>query len=214
MLFRRGKVRKHKEKIFCIGRNKTGTTSLESVLGEFGYKLGDQIEGEMLVKAYANKDWGEITNFCESAEAFQDAPFSWPYTWLFLYNAYPKAKFILTIRDTESWYESITRFHSKIFANGERIPNKEDLLNANYRYEGFVWETSRAVWKTPENDVYNKEMFIRNYIRHNEDVIHFFKDNSNFLCIDVTKKGSYKELADFLNKKMLHQEFPHLNKTQ
>ncbi|WP_179335364.1 sulfotransferase [Winogradskyella costae] len=201
------------DKVFCIGRNKTGTTSLEKVLKEFGFKMGNQSEGEMLIAAYREHDWDKIVKFCKSAETFQDVPFSWPYTWLFLYKTYPNAKFILTIRNEEDWYRSITSFHSKLFAGGKRVPVKEDLINANYRYPGFIWDANRAVWKTPEDDIYNKELFIANYRRHNEDILHFFKDKPNFICLDVSKKGSYKLLADFLQKEALHEEFPHLNKT-
>lgn len=205
--------KKNKDKVFCIGRNKTGTTSLELVLQEFGYKMGNQTVGELLVKSYANNDWDKIIKFCNSAEAFQDAPFSWPNTWIFLHYAFPEAKFILTLRDEEEWYKSITSFHSKLFTNNQRIPNKEDLLNADYNYIGYIWESNRAVWKTPEDDVYNKEILIANYKRHNEDVMYYFKDKPNFLCIDVSEKDSYLKVARFLNKEPLHKQFPHLNKT-
>jgi hypothetical protein len=119
----------------------------------------------------------------------------------------------LTYRNEESWYNSITRFHSKLFADGRRIPTKEDLKNANYRYKGFVWDTNRAVYNSPENDPYNKEMLISNYSKHNKDVLDYFKNNPNFLAIDVSKPGSYQNLCEFLGHKPLHKEFPHLNKT-
>lgn len=204
---------KEKEKIFCIGRNKTGTTSLEVALKEFGFKIGNQENAELLIKHYAKGNFAPIIKYCKTAQAFQDVPFSWPYTWFILYNYFPDAKYILTIRDEEEWYKSITTFHSKLFAEGKRIPNKKDLLNAKYRYKGFLWEANRAVWKTPENDIYNKEMFLKNYNTHNEIVQHFFMDKPNFLCIDVSKRDSYCKLATFLNKKPIHKSFPHYNKT-
>ncbi len=193
--------------------NKTGTTSVEHVLKEFGYALGDQAQGELLIDDYKKNDWKSIIRFCQNAEAFQDLPFSLPYTWLFLYDAFPDAKFILTIRDEEKWYQSICSFHSKLFSDGIQVPTKEDLQKATYRYKGFTWKSHRAVWKTPENDPYNKKILAAIYNRHNEDVLYFFKDKLNFLCIDVSEKGSYSQLADFLNKQPLHAVFPHLNKT-
>lgn len=205
--------KKKKEKVFCIGRNKTGTTSLEFALNEFGYAMGNQAEGELLVNSYATNDWDKIIKYCNSADAFQDAPFSWPNTWLFLHHAFPEAKFILTIRDEEKWYKSITSFHTKLFANNERVPTKEDLIKATYRYKGFMWDANRAIWKTPEDDIYNKEILIANYNRHNEDVLHYFKEKQNFLCVDISKQDSYLKLAQFLDKEPLHECFPHLNKT-
>lgn len=205
---------KKKEKIFCIGRNKTGTTSLEKALTEFGYKMGNQSRAELLIKYYRNYNWNPIINFCKSADAFQDVPFSWPYTWLILHEKFPKSKFILTTRDEEEWYESITSFHSKKFSDGKTPPNKKDLQEATYRYKGFVWDANRAVWKTPEDDVYNKEIFLNNYRSHNISVLNYFKDNPNFLHLDLSNSGSYKTLASFLGKKPLRESFPHLNKTK
>lgn len=209
MIFRR-----QKQKIFCIGRNKTGTTSIEFVLKEFGFKMGNQAKGEILINSYKNYHWKPIIDFCKTAEAFQDAPFSWPYTWMILAECFPKAKFILTLRDEEKWYKSITSFHSKLFANGKITPSMDDLKKAKYRYPGFIWDANRAVWKTPENDIYNKEMMIQNFKRHNQDVLHYFQDKPNFLCIDVSEKDSYSKLCTFLNKRPLHNSFPHLNKTK
>lgn len=206
--------KKNKTKIFCIGRNKTGTTSLEFALKEFGFKMGNQEEAEMLINDYKNYNWKSIISFCKTAEAFQDAPFSWPYTWVILHEHFPYAKFILTIRNEEDWYNSITKFHTKLFSKENKMPNKEDLQNANYRYKGFVWDANRAVWKTPEDDIYNKKIMIENYNRHNNDVLHFFKDNPNFIVIDLSDKNSYSQLCSFLNKKPISKTFPHLNKTE
>ncbi|MEG9328949.1 sulfotransferase [Salinimicrobium catena] len=206
-------LKSNKEKVFCIGRNKTGTTSLEVVLKEFGYKLGKQHKAERLLKYYKLGHWKPIVKFCKTAEAFQDAPFSWPYTWLILHEHFPEAKFILTTRDEEKWYYSLVNFHSRLFADGIRVPTKEDLQRAKYNYPGFILESNRAVHKTPLDDIYNKEEMIKNYRTHNNSVLHFFKNRSNFLHIDVSEKDSYQQLADFLNKPPLHQSFPHYNKT-
>lgn len=208
------KIFRRNDKVFCIGRNKTGTTTMERVLTDFGFSMGSQAKGELLVSAYAKGNFNPIVKLCKTADAFQDAPFSWPYTWLVLHEHFPKAKFILTLRDEEAWYHSLTSFHSKLFADGERTPNKKDLQNASYRYKGFIWEASRAVWRTPENDVYNKELMLDNYRRHNEDVLHYFKDKPNFIAVDVSKKEDYFRLCTFLNKKPLSDNFPHLNKTK
>jgi len=200
-------------KIFCIGRNKTGTTSLMVAMRELGYKLGHQPTAELLIHEYAAKNWKPITDYCKTAQAFQDAPFSWPNTWRELAKAYPNAKFILTCREDEKWYSSITNAHSKLFADGKRIPTKQDLQNAKYRYKGYFWEMIRAVYATPEDDPYNKEMFIYNYKTHNAAVKEYFAGNPNFLAIDVSESDSYQRLCTFLNKKPIGVAFPHMNKT-
>ena len=202
-----------KGKVFCIGRNKTGTTSIEKTLRDFGYKLGNQVKAELLIHDYSKGNWKPIINFCKSADAFQDVPFSWPNTWVVLYEHFPEAKYILTVRDENEWYKSITNFHKKKFGNGERIPLEIDLKNARYRYKGFIWDANRAVWKTPVNNLYEEKTFKENYKRHNDSIRHFFDEKNNFLEIDLANDKSYKQLCYFLNKKPLHQTFPHLNKT-
>lgn len=201
------------QKIFCIGKNKTGTTSLEYALKELGFKLGDQPSAEALFKEYAKQNWKPIIAYCKTAQAFQDVPFSLPHTWKELVKVYPDAKFILTYRDEEAWYRSLTSFHSKRFANGLRIPTKQDLQNATYLYKGFAWDVNRTLYNTPEEDPYHKETLINNYNDYNNEILAFFQNNSNFIAIDVSMPDSYQRLCRFLNKKPIREGFPHLKKT-
>jgi hypothetical protein len=50
----------HRGKVFCIGRNKTGTTTIEAVLHAFGYRLGVQRQGELLLEDWSRRDFGRI----------------------------------------------------------------------------------------------------------------------------------------------------------
>lgn len=43
MLFKRKPTRR---KVFCVGRNKTGTTTLFDALQGLGYRMGDQLTAE------------------------------------------------------------------------------------------------------------------------------------------------------------------------
>jgi len=81
--------------VFCIGLVKTGTTSLERALKDLGYRLGDQRKGEALLPAYAVRNFRPIVEFCLTADAFQDAPFSYPFTYIALDQSFPNARFIL-----------------------------------------------------------------------------------------------------------------------
>jgi len=210
MLFRS----KSQIKIFCIGANKTGTTSLENALSDFGYKMGNQQEAELLLNDYKLANWKPIIKFCDSAQAFQDIPFSCPYTWLILHHYFPEAKFILTVRDDSNmWYNSLVRFHSKLFADKIRIPTKEDLKNASYCYKGFVYDSMKIMWKTPDDDLYNEKILKKVYETHNDSVRHFFKNNPNFLEINLSDESSYLKLCEFLKQKPLYNNFPHLNIT-
>tara|TARA_R100000306_G_C4378451_1_gene143052 strand:+ start:828 stop:1484 length:657 start_codon:yes stop_codon:yes gene_type:complete len=204
-----------KSKIFCIGLNKTGTTTIEKVLMDFKYKLGNQEKGELLFKDWYKRDFSSIIKLSKTAEAFQDAPFSFPFTFIALDQYFCNAKFILTVRDSpEQWYNSLVTHHSKVWADGINPPTSQDLKNAEYRYKGFAYENNKVIFKTPEDDPYNKEILLDYYTNHNYQVIEYFRScPEKLLVINVSNDTDYIRLCDFLNKKPIHKTFPWENKT-
>jgi hypothetical protein len=204
-----------KPKVFCIGLNKTGTTTLEKILKDFNYKLGDQRNGELLFKDWYKRDFSSVIKLAKSAEAFQDAPFSFPFTFIALDQNFPNAKFILTVRDSpEQWYNSLLKFHSKLWADGINPPTTEDLKNAKYRYKGFAYEGLKVIFNTPDADIYNKDILIDYYKNHNYQVMEYFRSRpEKLLVINVSNDNDYLRLCDFLKKKPFHKTFPWENKT-
>lgn len=78
------------QKVFCIGRGKTGSTSMYRALWDFGYLMGDELEAATLYDAYYYKDeFGPLIEYCKRYEAFQDLPFSAPNTFKVLDAAFP-----------------------------------------------------------------------------------------------------------------------------
>ena len=67
-------------KIFCIGRNKTGTTSLQTFFSQAGFRVAPQFAGEKLIYSCGFEPDDKFWQWVDSYEVFQDAPFSW--TWL------------------------------------------------------------------------------------------------------------------------------------
>lgn len=199
------------EKVFCIGFPKTGSTSLEQALKDLGYRLGAQQQGGLLLEAYAARNFKAIVEFCLTADAFQDSPFCFPFTYIALDQSFRNAKFILSVRDdADQWYRSLVRFHGNLFAGG-RIPVKDDLLKANYCYPTYVWDSMRFVWNTPEDDLYHKPSLISHYDRHNADVRDYFRRKSNLLEINLSVEGDYGRLCKFLGKEPVGDDFPWLN---
>lgn len=206
--------RKSKPKIFCIGQNKTGTTSLKKFFNDHGYVVGDQIKAELLLDHYIARDWKPILKYCNTAQVFQDIPFSNSYLYILLDYHFPNAKFILSERDTpEAWYQSISKFHSNLFGKNGNIPTKENLQNADYRYKGFLWKSFSEKYGDAEEDLYNKEKLIEIYLNRNNQIKHYFKNKSNFIELNVSKKNSVIKLSNFLNIRPKYQEFPWENKT-
>ena len=205
----------NKPKIFCIGLNKTGTTSLKKAMIDLGFIIGDQHEAELLFDDWVRRDFGRLIKYCKSAQFFKDVPFSFPYTYVALDQAFPNSKFILTIRDNpEQWYYSLINFQAKSFGNGNIPPTVEDLKQADYVYKGFAYDTLKKVLNVPDDKLYDKEMLIENYKIYNRTVFEYFNYRENdLLVLNVAEKGAYKKLCDFLNKKCESSEFPWENKT-
>lgn len=210
-------IKKHGQspKIFGIGNNKTGTTSLKSAMEDLDYKVGHQRTAEKLHKEWSIRDFKAIIDYCKTAEFFQDFPFSKPFTFVALDQAFPGSKFILTVRDTpEQWYNSITKFHAKLWGGNGRIPTKEDLQNATYIYKGHPWVMNRLNYTTPESDPYQKDILIQSYIDYNNSVIEYFRHRpGDLLLLNVAEKGAYAKLCEFLDVKTNKTDFPWENKT-
>jgi hypothetical protein len=210
----RPKVKQKRPKVFCIGLNKTGTTSVEKALRDLGYKLGDQNEAQGLVESYAQRKFQDIVQFCHSADAFQDAPFSWHYTFMFLDQAFPDARFILTVRNSEDeWYESLVRFHSKVFGQNGAIPTEDDLKKA-WRGEGrTAWDNFNVRHELVPRDPYNKNVLQTYYREHNRMVKDYFRFRNNLLVINLAEPDSYKKVCSFIGESPLYDSFPWENRT-
>lgn len=205
----------NKPKIFCVGANKTGTTSLKTAMADLGFVVGYQTKAEKLIPVWARRKFDPIIKYCYSAQFFQDIPFSLPYSYIALDQAFPNSKFILTVRDdTEQWYNSITRSHAKIWGKNGRIPTAQDLKEANYHYEGGVWNSFNLIFQTLPTDPYNREKFFEFYEQHNREVITYFRHRQDdLLILNVAEIGAYKKLCDFLGVVGKKSDFPWENKT-
>jgi len=202
------------KKFFCVGRNKTGTTSIAKAFNELGLIVGNQRMAELLIHDWVKRDFRRLFLYCMTAQAFQDVPFSLPYTFQALDQRFKNSKFILTIRDNpDQWYESLTRFHAKLWGHGH-TPTSNDLRKAHYIYQGRPYETNRMVYDTPDNDPYIKEVLLAHYNAHNDAVIEYFRYRpSDLLVLNVSEDGAYDKLCGFLGEPRMGKDFPHENKT-
>jgi hypothetical protein len=199
-------------KIFCIGRNKTGTTSLQKEFKRLGYQVGHQQKAEKLLKEYINEDFESIIQYCKTADVFQDFPFSYPKTFQHLDKAYPNSKFILTIRNSpEEWYDSVIRFHTKILGGS---PTFDIMKNHEYIWKGWIWEAQKAIYNVDETDTHNKKELIKSYKEYNESVLKYFKDKDNLLVLNLGEVGSYQKFLKFLNIQSPFSNFLHENRTK
>jgi len=210
-----GVVRSEKPKVFFIGANKTGTTSCEAAMKDLGYKLPLQKDFEMLFDDWVNRDFRRIVKMVRDFDAFQDVPFSLPFTFIVLDHCFPGSKFILTVRENEEdWYKSMTAFHAQLWGKDGHIPTREDLVNAVYHYKGRPDHTNRHLFNTPYDKPYHKESLIHYYKSHNDNVKKYFQfRQDDLLVLDVAKEDSYIKLCSFLDCEPIYSTFPWKNKT-
>ena len=214
-IYKSRKLAEGKTKYFVIGRNKTGTTSLKKAFEEFGFPVGDPLTAEILAhEGYFMNDFKSIIEYCESAQVFQDIPFSWPETYKYIDRAYPNSKFILTVRDdSEQWYKSISRFHTNKFGSNGMIPTAKDLEQAKHKIPGFMTNTIK-IHGTPYNNPYDKGIMIAHYEKHNQDVKEYFMERpDDLLVINISNKEDYKLFCSFICVKSNNESFPWENKT-
>jgi len=204
-------AKRNKAKIFVIGFNKTGTTSVESALKEFDIYMGNQEEAERLLENITKDDYKHLFEYCYRAEAFQDIPFSIPGVFKLLDKKFENSKFILTIRDNDNqWFNSICKFHGKLWANGN-TPKKEDLANANYIYPGYPLKVINYIFG---DFYYDEDHYKMIYNKHIDDVIDYFKNRPNdLLVINAAEQESYYKMCQFIGEIPLRETFEWKNKT-
>ena len=201
-------------KIFVIGRNKTGTTSLKQVLTDLGYKVGNQRSAELLMEDWAKRDFRRLIRYCHSADAFQDVPFSYHYTFQAMDAAFPGSKFILSVRNSaDEWYQSVVRFHAKRLEKrtGEkRIPTLEDIQRDPYVYPGYLWRVRQLVGVAGGG--YPEAALKAYYQRHNDIVTDYFRHRpDDLLVLNLAEHDAMQKLCALLGKLYDDRQMPKLN---
>jgi hypothetical protein len=178
-------------KIFCVGLQKTGTTSIEWLLRDMGKRVATYYKNwdTEFTKKLEFGDLSEIKRKSVLFNAFQDAP------WFLYYQEfdkwYPGSKFILTNRDSDSWWKSFSHYFEF-----RTLP----IFKLIY---GF------------ENPVGHRKKFIEQYEKHNNDVIKYFKDRpDDLLVVDISNNNAFNQITKFIGGNTSLKEMPHKNATQ
>jgi len=207
-------------KIFCIGMNKTGTTSMQKALEDLGYKVGDQAEAEIIAIPTLKGKFSYLMNYCKASEAFQDVPFSRRNVYKSLDQRFPNSKFILTVRDdADTWYESLIRFHKKRLSKDGLPTRVRDSKKSIYRYKGWEYDMAKLVWLKGRK--YFNEDFVRDetickeyYNTHNKEAMEYFKGRDNFLVLNLKDNDAYNKFCEFIGRNPMYDRFPHENSSR
>jgi len=197
-------------KVFCIGYNKTGTTSLSNFFRDNGFLVAPQTPFEYNLNSYFSKNYSTFVDMIKEDyhgySFFQDVPFSLPFFYKTLDREFENSKFILTVRNSEDdWYNSLIRFHKKKFTN---FLNPQKIM---YVYEGWMSKILEKAYGTPLYDLYNPQILKKSYLDHISDVKLYFKNNPNKLLILNLEKNEVKNLESFLDTKFTLDKFPKIN---
>lgn len=174
-------------KIFCIGFQKTGTTSLGQALEILGYRVCGPVGVTNPQIQHQALQWAQ--DRAPHYDAFQDNP--WPLLYKELDALYPGSKFILTTRKPRSWLRSMKKYFG------------------NYEAAAENWIYGEGV--TPRK---NPLKCMRIYKRHNHEVREYFKDRPNdFIEIDLSKGNQWSSICSFLGDDIPVVSFPRSNKS-
>ena len=205
----------NRQKVFCIGANKTGTKSIDQVFKSLGLIVRDQGHAEILIHDWARNDYRRIIRYCQSADAFQDVPFSLDGTFQAMDIAFPGSKFILTVRpNADEWFDSLVNFLGSIVRQG-RIPTAAELRRIDYRYPGYFWDVLTLCNSANEVNILDRELRTHWYEAHNNNIIAYFKDRpDDLLVLDVATLEAMERLLTFLGYPSRAQKIPHLNSSK
>lgn len=214
------------DKVFGIGQQKTGTTSLAKVFQHYGLLVPKQTEQEtLLTDRVLSGDYSKLRPFVERYDAFQDAPFSNGLCFVACDVLFPDARFILTVRDEDDWFRSLYNFHKKVFGfNDQRELNEEFFKGKNlYLYEDYVYSGMRRNIMVVRNDqtvpdwdlLYDRDHYVQRYRARNEEIILYFQDRpEKLLVVDLTKEQDTAKIGNFLGfPESTAMETPHENQT-
>ena len=204
-------------KIFCIGHNKTGTTSLALLFAKSGYRLAPQRVGEALTPAWYAGDFKSIIEWVKSTNSqfFQDVPFSYPETWKHLTHHFPNALFIHTIRDSdEAWYQSRIRFDKKII--GSDSPGWKDLeeFKTGGLCKGSLARFRREIMGCTD-DPYDESTLKSFYNSYNQEIEEYFENSSlNYLKVNLMDSNALHQLNAFVKPIIRFKSLPHKNQSK
>ncbi len=182
-------------KIFGVGFQKTGTSSLNEALAVLGYRACGGLrlnhpKGVYIEPPFTNEKVMEVARpRVAEGDAHNDNP--WPLLYRELDAEYPGSKFILTVRDIDDWTDSVVRHF------GDR---QSDLMQ-------WIYGVPKALG--------NENRFRETYTAHNSAVRAYFANRPNDLLeMDIEKGEGWETLCRFLGNPIPASAFPHSNRAE
>lgn len=183
------------DKVFGIGLSKTGTTSLGLALKRLGIKTIDYPHDPTTLRELEQGNFR--LSVLNQYQAVTDTPVAIYYAQLD--RLFPGSKFVLTVREKESWLRSVEE-HWKF---------SEEWAQRHLPFRRFTYFIHAAVYGTY---AFERERFSYVYDQHVRNVLEYFGDRpEDLLVLDVCRGEGYEKLCPFLGLPKLEQAFPRAN---
>ena len=205
-------------KVIGAGFGRTGTMSLKAALEELGfdpcYHMSEVFENPVHIETWDAAANGGPVNW-EQLLGGYEATVDWPGCSFYeeLMAKYPDAKVLLSVRDPDRWYESV----SNTIYNIRRMSTASPFTVAIFSVAGvFVPRmkhgarmVNNLIWDgTFDGRFEDRRYATRVFERHNENVIKNVP--ADRLLVYEVEEG-WEPLCGFLDVEVPRKPFPHLN---
>jgi Sulfotransferase domain len=185
-------------KVFGIGLGRTGTKSLTVALNKLDIKvIHYPNDSQTLQELMAGNYNFSILQQYDGIADITVAPF-----YAQLDQLFPESKFILTVRDKESWLKSIEK-------HWQNKPVFDDSPNQSEKME------LRRLLRASAYGLYtfNRDRLSYVYDLHYRNVLEYFKNRPDSLLVfNLCGGESWEKLCPFLGQQILDEAFPTMNK--
>jgi DNA-directed RNA polymerase subunit RPC12/RpoP len=175
--------------------NKTGTSTLNHCFEElrltpiaspksYTREIRQQID-----HFYKHRSYDDMLDLAERYKAFEDRPWNMWTMYRHAHRRFPDSRFILTVRDPESWWRSTERW----------ITVTKPHILSRYQQHLRVHEA-------------NKDSMIESYLRYNSEVEAYFKGTDQLLVMNLEQGDGWEKLCSFLKLPIPDRDFPHANR--
>jgi Sulfotransferase domain len=179
--------------VFCIGLTRTGTTSFGDACEVLGFarrgwwNTRDRSDSHYLLRAWTTGHIAHLEKLAKRYDVLEDLP--WPLVYKEMAEAFPDAKFALTLRSsTDVWLQSMIKHVADIGGYG----------------------MYRKVYGSAE-PAKDPEVFTEYYERHTSEVRSFFAGSDRLVELCWEQGDGWPEVCAFMDVPEPDAPFPHAN---
>ncbi len=200
--------------VIGAGFGRAGTGSLRAALEILGYTkcyhMFDIIfEDSSKAKAWHKASKGEEINWDDVFEGYL-ATVDWPGSSFYkeLVEKYPDAKVILTVRDPDKWYQSMS---DTIYTLSESFPKWLSLISP--KMKNIIQMVYSVIWDGTFNGEFKNKAYAKEIFNKHIEEVKGAIPSDHLLVYQVTE--GWEPLCTFLGVNIPEdQPFPHINDTE